>query len=210
MPHLEVLPTPLEMPGRMGLAGVDEVGRGPLAGPVVAAAVILPIDFDPTGLNDSKQLSSELRREQAKRIKDFAVWSVAFVCQRTIDEINILQATYLAMRQALMQLATAPEHALIDGDKIPPGLCCSADCLIKGDARHASIAAASILAKVARDDFMIEQAARYPEYGFERHVGYATPEHLAALEKHGPCDLHRFSFSPIRKDEEQLCLTLDL
>lgn len=198
----------LEVPDRPGIAGVDEVGRGPLAGPVVAAAVILPQGFDPIGLGDSKALTQAQRLTAEKRIRAEASWSIAFVDPDEIDRINILQATFAAMRRALMGLAHEPELAIVDGDKTPPGLPFPSQALIKGDAKHASVAAASILAKCARDRYMMEMAVRFPNYGFERNVGYGSAEHLAAIAKWGPCPLHRMSFAPMRQDS-QLCLMLE-
>lgn len=198
----------LILPKKPNLAGVDEAGRGPLAGPVVAAAVILPKGFKRLGINDSKQLTRAERELHEARIKRLARWSVAFVDVEVIDRINILQATFEAMRRAIEILGEPIEEVVIDGDKIPPGIGCAATCLIGGDARHASIAAASVLAKCARDRYMVEMAAVYPGYGFENHVGYATPEHLEAIERLGPCPLHRQSFSPFKQDP-QLCLALE-
>jgi ribonuclease HII len=180
-------------------AGVDEAGRGPLAGPVVVVAVILPADYWLTGLNDSKQVAPDTRaRLYDDILADALACSVQVVPVETIDEINILRATYLGMRDALRALAPAPDLALIDGWPLP-------DCpvpqrnLIDGDARSASIAAASILAKVHRDRLMVELDARYPGYGFAQHKGYYTPEHLEALNRLGPCPLHRRSFAPVRE-----------
>lgn len=198
----------LILPKKPNLAGVDEAGRGPLAGPVVAAAVILPKGFKRLGINDSKQLTRGEREVHEKRIKRLARWSVAFVDVDVIDRINILQATFEAMRRAVEALGEPVDEVVVDGNIVPPGLQHIATCLIGGDARHASIAAASVLAKCARDRYMIEMAAAFPGYGFENHVGYATPEHLEAIERLGPCPLHRQSFSPFRKDP-QLCLALE-
>lgn len=199
----------LILPKKPNLAGVDEAGRGPLAGPVVAAAVILPIGFKRLGINDSKQLTRQQREMQESRIKRQARWSVAFVGVDVIDQINILQATFEAMRRAVSMLAEPVDEVVVDGDKIPPGLEQVASCLVRGDGRHASIAAASVLAKCARDRYMMEMATAYPGYGFENHFGYATPEHFEAIERLGPCPLHRQSFSPFRK-ESQLCLALEV
>lgn len=186
------------------IAGIDEAGRGPLAGPVVAAAVILPEDFDPTGLNDSKQLSAEERGTLRKRIERHAVAiGVGIVETDFIDTYNILQATYEAMRRAVAELPVRPDQLLIDAVKVPD-LPIPQHAIIKGDQLSHSIAAASVIAKTVRDQWMIEQAARYPQYGFEKHMGYATPEHLAALAEWGPSPLHRRSFSPIREMVQQV------
>ncbi|MFZ4507011.1 MAG: ribonuclease HII [Fimbriimonas sp.] len=180
------------------VAGLDEAGRGPLAGPVAAAAVILPAKFKRRGLNDSKQLTAEERLELEKRIQDQAIWSVAMVSPSEIDRLNILWASMEAMRLALCGLSTAPDSAVVDGNRVPPGLPCPAEAVIKGDAKVACIAAASILAKCARDRVMVELAETYPGYGFDRHFGYPTPEHFAALRELGPCPIHRQSFGPVR------------
>lgn len=180
------------------VAGVDEAGRGPLAGPVVAAAVILDAKRPIVGLNDSKKLSEGARERLALEIREKALaWAVAEASAAEIDRINILQATFLAMRRALAALATAPESAVIDGNRIPPGLICPAEAIVKGDGKVAAIAAASILAKTHRDALMRELALAHPEYGFERHMGYPTAAHFAALECHGPCPAHRRSFAPV-------------
>lgn len=189
-----------------GYAGVDEAGRGPLAGPVYAAAVILPERFRLPGLNDSKQLTAEERIELAEEIKVQSCWSIASASVEEIDRINILWATMLAMRRAIESLDQPPAGILIDGNRVPEGF--SAEAVVKGDAKVACIAAASILAKTERDRVMIELAGEYPEYGFDRHFGYSTPEHFKALEVHGPCAIHRRSFAPC-KPQEQLCLTFD-
>ena len=176
------------------ICGVDEAGRGPLAGPVCAAAVILPPDIDIPGLNDSKKLSDKKRRELFPIIQEKAVaYGIAIADHTEIDEINILQATFLAMRRALEQLSIQPELALIDGNRetdfgIPVRT------VVHGDSLSASIAAASILAKVTRDDMMLQMAQLYPQYGFEIHKGYGTKAHYAALTEHGPCPVHRMSF----------------
>ena len=176
------------------IAGVDEAGRGPLAGPVCAAAVILPAGIDIPGLNDSKKLSDKQRRALFPVIKEQAIaYGIAFATEKEIDEINILQATYLAMRRAVEQLSVKPELLLIDGNrKTDFGI--EAETVVHGDSLSASIAAASVLAKVTRDDYMLEQAMNYPEYGFEIHKGYGTKAHYAALEVHGHCPLHRLTF----------------
>ena len=176
------------------ICGVDEAGRGPLAGPVCAAAVILPNGLVIPGLNDSKKLSDKRRRELFPIIQQEAVsFGIAFASQEEIDEINILQATFLAMRRAMEQLNPQPEFALIDGNRETDfGVPCKT--VIKGDSLSANIAAASVLAKVTRDNWMMEAAEKYPGYGFEIHKGYGTKAHYAALEKLGPCPIQRRSF----------------
>ena len=176
------------------ICGVDEAGRGPLAGPVCAAAVILPKGLVIPGLNDSKKLSDKRRRELFPIIQQEAVsFGIAFASQEEIDEINILQATFLAMRRAMRQLNPQPEFALIDGNRETDfGVPCKT--VIKGDSLSANIAAASVLAKVIRDNWMMEAAEKYPGYGFEIHKGYGTKAHYAALEKLGLCPIHRRSF----------------
>ncbi len=176
------------------VCGIDEAGRGPLAGPVCAAAVILPRDLEIEGLNDSKKLSDKRRRALFDEIIAQAVtYGIAFATEQEIDEINILQATFLAMRRALAQLSVQPSIALIDGNRETDfGL--PVRTIVKGDSLSANIAAASILAKVTRDDFMLEQAKLYPEYGFDVHKGYGTKAHYEALRKYGPCPIHRRTF----------------
>ena len=176
------------------VCGIDEAGRGPLAGPVCAAAVVLPRDLEIEGLNDSKKLSDKRRRVLFDEITAQAVtYGIAFATEQEIDEINILQATFLAMRRALAQLSIQPSIALIDGNRETDfGL--PARTIVKGDSLSANIAAASILAKVTRDDFMLEQAKLYPEYGFDIHKGYGTKAHYEALRKYGPCPIHRRTF----------------
>ena len=177
------------------VAGVDEVGRGPLAGPVVAAAVILDPTAPIDGLRDSKLLSSRQRRRLAREIRIHALaWSVGRVGPRRIDEVNVLQATWVAMRAALARLRLAPGLVLVDGHLRIPGVTCTQRAIVAGDRRSASVAAASILAKVARDTLMARADQRYPAYGFQRHKGYATADHLEALARLGPCPLHRRSF----------------
>ena len=176
------------------ICGVDEAGRGPLAGPVCAAAVILPPHCEIPGLNDSKKLSDKKRRELFPIIQEKAIaYGIAFASEQEIDEINILQATFLAMKRAIAQLEGKADFAMIDGNRETDfGIPCMT--VVKGDSRSASIAAASILAKVTRDQYMIELAEKYPEYGFEVHKGYGTKAHYAALTEHGMCDAHRRSF----------------
>ena len=176
------------------VCGVDEAGRGPLAGPVCAAAVILPPNIDIPGLNDSKKLSDKKRRELYPIIKEKALaYGIAFADHNEIDEINILQATYLAMERAIAQLAEKPDIALIDGNRAKDfGL--PVQTVVHGDSLSASIAAASVLAKVTRDNLMLEMAEKYPGYGFEIHKGYGTKAHYAALEAMGACPIHRMTF----------------
>ena len=176
------------------ICGVDEAGRGPLAGPVYAAAVILPAHLQIPGLNDSKKLSDKRRRELFPVICEQALdYGIGFATEREIDEINILQATFLAMERAMGQLKRSPDLALIDGNRQKDfGL--PVKTIVKGDSRSANIAAASVLAKVSRDDWMIAMAEKYPEYGFEVHKGYGTRAHYEALEAHGPSPIHRMSF----------------
>ena len=176
------------------ICGIDEAGRGPLAGPVFAAAVILPADARIEGLNDSKKLSEKKREQLFDVVKETAVsWSVAFATEREIDEINILQATFLAMRRACEGLTVPADYALVDGNRMPL-LPVPAETIIKGDASSASIAAASILAKVSRDRLMRELDALYPEYQFAKHKGYGTKLHTDLLRQYGPCPIHRRSF----------------
>ena len=176
------------------IAGVDEVGRGPLAGPVVAAAVILPADHEIMRLNDSKKLSAKRREEMDRVIRQEAVsFGIGIVSQQRIDEINILQATYEAMRQAVGQLEPAPEVLLVDAVTIP-GISAEQIPIVKGDAKSASIAAASIIAKVYRDRLMTEYDIKYPQYAFASNKGYGTKAHIEALKKYGPTPLHRRSF----------------
>jgi len=176
------------------ICGVDEAGRGPLAGPVCAAAVILPPDLDIPGLNDSKKLSDKKRRELFPLIQQQALaYGIAFADHKEIDELNILQATYLAMERAIAQLSFRPDMALIDGNRAKDfGL--PVTTVVHGDSLSASIAAASILAKVTRDDYMTKMAEQYPQYGFEVHKAYGTKAHYAALDAHGPSPIHRMSF----------------
>lgn len=179
------------------IAGVDEVGRGPLAGPVTAAAVILDLDRLPQGLNDSKKLSAARRVGLSAEIAATAEVSLAWASVEEIDTLNIRNASLLAMRRAVEGLPRRPDHALIDGNALPPGLPCDATTIIKGDARSVSIAAASIIAKVARDTLMIELSERFPGYGWDRNAGYPTAEHRAALQHLGVTPHHRRSFRPV-------------
>ena len=176
------------------ICGVDEAGRGPLAGPVCAAAVILPAGLEIPGLNDSKKLTDKRRRELAPIIKEKALaYGIAFATHEEIDQINILQATFLAMERAIAQLEITPELALIDGNR-QKDFGINVETVVKGDSRSANIAAASVLAKVTRDDYMEAMAVEYPGYGFEIHKGYGTKAHYAALTEHGPSPIHRMSF----------------
>jgi ribonuclease HII len=181
----------------MLIAGVDEAGRGPLAGPVVAAAVILDPRRPIAGLRDSKLLSATSRDRLAAEVRAHALaWAVARADVAEIDALNILQATLLAMRRAVEALAPVPTEALIDGNHCP-ALAIPARAIVRGDRTVPAISAASILAKTARDALLVELDARYPGYGFAQHKGYGTPVHLAALERYGPCHAHRRSFAPV-------------
>ncbi|MEO7297472.1 MAG: ribonuclease HII [Verrucomicrobiota bacterium] len=188
------------------IAGVDEAGRGPLAGPVVAAAVLLPTDWILAGMpkklkrvNDSKQLDLEEREDLFKEITSQK--EVRFACaavdEKMIDQINILQATHRAMNLALAQLDPFPQHALVDGLRVKT-LSCPQTAIVEGDCLSYSIAAASIIAKVTRDRMMIQFHELFPAYGFHEHKGYGTPNHLAAIKQHGPCAIHRLTFAPVR------------
>lgn len=185
-------------PRPVGLvAGVDEAGRGPLAGPVVAAAVILDPDRPVRGLADSKLLSAEERDRLAGRIRMRAIgWAIGVAQVDEIDAINILRATMLAMQRAVRALPVTPQEAWIDGDRCPE-LPCAARAIVKGDRDVAVISAASIIAKTARDAMLVELDRAYPQYGFAQHKGYGTREHLRALAAHGPCPAHRRSFAPV-------------
>jgi ribonuclease HII len=181
--------------GRSHIAGVDEVGRGPLAGPVVAAAVILPQDFDVLGIDDSKKLSPKKREELFEVIKEKALaWSVGWVGPERIDEINILEATKEAMTQAVQGLSLQPDHVLIDGNFTVRALALPQTAIVKGDANSTSIAAASILAKVTRDRYMEEMDAVYPGYAFANNKGYGTKAHYDGLKAQGPTPIHRKTF----------------
>ena len=176
------------------ICGVDEAGRGPLAGPVCAAAVILPAHLDLPGLTDSKKLTDKRRRELFPLIKEQAIaYGIGLASQQEIDEINILQATFLAMERALAQLSVRPDLALVDGNR-EKDLGVPVKTVVKGDSLSANIAAASILAKVTRDDMMLDIAKQYPEYGFDIHKGYGTKAHYEALRAHGASPVHRNSF----------------
>lgn len=186
--------------GLWPVAGTDEAGRGPLAGPVVAAAVILDPDNIPGGLNDSKQLSKMRREALFEKILETSIVSIASSGPALIDDINILRASLDAMRRAVLGLETAPALVLTDGRDKPPGIPYAAKAVIKGDSRSVSIAAASIVAKVTRDRMMERAGEFHPDYGFAGHAGYGTAVHRAAIESFGPCPLHRMSFRPLRRD----------
>lgn len=189
----------LEDKGYKHVAGVDEVGRGPLAGPVVVAAVILPQNKRIKGINDSKKLSEKKREELYKVImKEALAVSIAYVYEDVIDKINIYEATKQGMLEAISKLEIKPDHVLIDAMPLRE-LEIEHTSIIHGDALSASIGAASIVAKVTRDHFMEKMDFKYPNYGFARHKGYCTKEHLKALEQYGPCEIHRKSFSPVAK-----------
>ncbi|MBR6407147.1 MAG: ribonuclease HII [Clostridia bacterium] len=176
------------------ICGIDEAGRGPLAGDVYAAAVILPASCTINGLNDSKKLSEKRREALFDVIREKAVdYAIATATAQEIDEINILQATFLAMRRAVDSLRIKPDFALVDGNRMPP-LPCDAQTIVKGDSLSPSIAAASILAKVARDRYMTEMARKYPQYQFEKHKGYPTALHRELVLKYGPSEIHRKTF----------------
>ncbi len=192
--------------GQWPVAGMDEAGRGPLAGPVVAAAVILDPDRIPRGLDDSKRLTADEREKLFKKIMATALSvSVASMSAKAIDEINILRASLEAMRRAVLGLSMTPLLALADGRDVPPGLCCEGRAVVKGDQVSQSIAAASIVAKVTRDAMMRRCCAIHPHYGFSSHMGYATPVHRRAIAAHGPAArMHRLSFSPFRLDAPEI------
>jgi len=189
-------------------AGVDEAGRGPLAGPVVVAAVILPADYDLESLDDSKRLSAKRRQQLAPRIEDQAIaFAVEFVEPDEIDRVNILQATMNGMQRAVEKLDPAPLRAMIDGNRAPR-LSCEVITVIGGDRLVAAISAASILAKVYRDDLMLSMHDLYPGYGFDRHKGYPTAHHMDRLRELGPCPIHRKSFAPVRRAMVRVDTTL--
>lgn len=180
------------------VAGIDEVGRGPLAGPVVAAAVILPEDFHHVLVNDSKQLSASQRTELAAIIKQEAIaYGIGIMDETVIDNVNIYEATKLAMQQAIDSMAVTPDYLLLDAMQLDNGI--PQESLIKGDARSAAIAAASIIAKVERDEMMVRYAEQYPGYDFEHNMGYGTAKHLAGLAKHGITKIHRKTFAPVKQ-----------
>lgn len=186
--------------GRWPIAGVDEVGRGPLAGPVAAAAVILDPRRLPEGLDDSKSLAPDVRERLYEDIMRSAqAVAVGFATAQEIDAINIRQATHLAMRRACAALAMRPAYLLVDGSDLPAGLICEGETIVKGDAKSLSIAAASIVAKVMRDRLMIRLARIHPGYGFDSHMGYPTKSHREAIERLGPCPHHRLSFGLLKE-----------
>lgn len=177
------------------ICGVDEAGRGPLAGPVCAAAVILPKGAVIKGLDDSKKLTEKKRERLYDIIKQTAVaYSVAYGTLEEIETVNILEATYLAMNRAIEGLTVKPDFALIDGNRVPRGIKIPCETVVKGDSRSMSIAAASVLAKVTRDRLMLEYDKKYPEYNFKKHKGYGTKEHTELIKQYGPCEIHRLSF----------------
>lgn len=185
--------------GYKDVAGVDEAGRGPLAGPVAAAAVILPRHFVLKGVNDSKKLTALQRKRIFQAIIDSNIsFATAFVDAEEIDQMNILQATFLAMKKAVHSLDRIPEFVLIDGNRSPQ-IAIPSKCIIRGDSLSISIATASVIAKVARDEIMEKYHEKYPQYGFGDHKGYGTKRHLEALYKYGPCPIHRFSFAPVKE-----------
>lgn len=192
----------------IGWAGADEAGRGPLAGPVVAAAALLPRGFRAVGIDDSKKLTRAEREELAGRIRAKACWAVAVCTVEEIDRLNILRASLEAMRKAILALPDLPEGVLVDGTMPVCDLPIPCKPVVDGDAIYASIAAAGILAKVHRDALMTDFAQEFPEYGFDKHFGYSTRDHFRALEEHGPCPIHRRSFAPIRNQLLQPCLDL--
>ncbi|MFZ1814720.1 MAG: ribonuclease HII [Rhizobiaceae bacterium] len=197
-PHFE-FEMALQRRGHALVAGIDEAGRGPLAGPVVAAAVILDPGAIPPGLNDSKKLNEARREALFDAIVATSQIGWAAVSARTIDVINIRQATLAAMTRAVRALPQVPSRALIDGRDVPMELRDSGTAIVRGDAICLSISAASIVAKVVRDRMMARSARAFPQYGFDEHAGYGTRKHLEAIGKHGPCAIHRMSFSPLRK-----------
>ena len=194
MSELWELENELYAQGYSLLCGVDEAGRGPLAGPVCAAAVILPAGLEIPGLNDSKKLSEKQREALFEPIKAAAkAYGIAFASVEEIENLNILNATFLAMNRAISQLSPQPELALIDGNR-NTGITVPSRCVVKGGSRCAASAAASVLAKVSRDRYRLEMAEKYPEYGFDRHKGYGTKLHYDAIRQYGPCPIHRLSF----------------
>jgi ribonuclease HII len=199
--------TPSDPAATLLIAGVDEAGRGPLAGPVVVAAVILDPARPIRGLNDSKKLSEAKREALYPLIIERALaHCVVMVGREEIDQVNIFQATMLGMSRAVAGLGLCPQHALIDGNKVPKDLCCPGRAIIGGDALEPAISAASILAKVQRDRWMVALETQHPGYGFAQHKGYPTPGHLAALKALGPCAQHRHSFEPVRQLLDQYTL----
>ncbi len=195
----------------MLIAGTDEAGRGPLVGSVVAAAVILDPNQPIAGLNDSKKLTEKKREQLFIEIQEKALaWAIAESSAQEIDELNILQASLLAMRRAIEALKVQPEHVLIDGNKLVQGLTMSCEAVVGGDALHAEISAASILAKVTRDRQMVELDAKYPQFGFAKHKGYPTKAHFQAIAAHGVIAEHRRSFGPVKKALQAMQVQQDL
>lgn len=193
------------------IAGIDEAGRGPLAGPVVAAACIIPEGAFFRHINDSKQLTAEERNSLFGEITQTSgvSFGIGVICEKEIDRVNIYQATIFAMMQAVEALGVCPDYLLVDGLKLPHPSIPSLK-IIQGDTLSQSIAAASIIAKVTRDRLMVEYDATWPEYGFKSHKGYATPEHLEAIKRHGPCPIHRLTFEPLKSSkQQQLQLTFE-
>lgn len=186
--------------------GVDEAGRGPLAGPLVVAAAILPAGFDAAGLTDSKLLTAHQRDVWFEKVQAEAIYAVEVISEAEIDRKNILAACLAGMVSAVTRIAPHARTVVVDGNIIPPGMPIPATCLVKGDSKHAAIAAASVLAKVTRDRIMARFAEEFPEYGFEVHHGYASPDHLEAIRRFGPCPIHRRSFEPIKTMVNQPCL----
>ncbi|MGJ3232500.1 MAG: ribonuclease HII [Oceanicaulis sp.] len=211
-PLLTALQTPFRRDGRL-IAGLDEAGRGPLAGPVVAAAVILPADFCDieglAGMTDSKVLTAQKRETLAAEIRACALVGVGIAEPAEIDRLNILHATMAAMARALANLPCAPCEALVDGNRLPGGLPCPARAIVGGDGTEPAISAASIIAKTVRDRLMVEADARYPGYGFASHKGYACPAHKAGLEALGPSPIHRLSFAPVREAKSLIPLMMN-
>lgn len=196
--EMNVYERKLRSEGYRWIAGIDEVGRGPLAGPVVSAAVILPADFYLPGLTDSKQLSKQMRELFYDRICERAVSvGIAVISVEIIDEINILQATHRAMGEAIAHLQPTPDHLLVDALKLKTTI--PQEAVIGGDAKSVSIAAASVVAKVTRDRIMTEWASQYPQYGFDRHMGYGTKDHLEAISRYGVTDIHRKTFAGVKE-----------
>ena len=189
------LETEAKLKGYHYVCGVDEAGRGPLAGPVCAAAVVFPDNVEIEGINDSKKLSEKKREALYDVIKEKALaFGIAFATVDEIEEVNILNATYLAMNRAIEQLGEKVDYALIDGNRVPKGIKVECETVVKGDAKSMSIAAASILAKVTRDRLLLEYDLKYPEYSFKKHKGYGTAEHIEAIRTHGISEVHRPSF----------------
>lgn len=186
--------------------GVDEAGRGPLAGPVFAAAVWLPDGLKLRGVDDSKKLSPHVRSALATEIKHRVMYGIGWATEKEIDRLNILRASLLAMERALASLQVKATRVLVDGNHAPEMEGYEFIAVVKGDQRFACIAAASILAKVERDSWMRQMALRYPRYGFDKHFGYATRAHLQALREYGPCEIHRLTFRPVRTVMEERCL----